>query len=183
MTAERLKRAAPYGLLLAVAGYLYFAAGKIEYFAPAGRIGPDAWPTIIIALFALTCAYGIVQAFIGRARPADADAIIDAPVGDDEEPAEPERKYPLVLLMGIGATVAYVASVKTLGFFLATLVYLFAFMVIGRYRNWMVIALTSVGGPLLLLFFFMKVVYVSLPIGDEPFSAVTLFLMKLMGIR
>jgi len=30
---------------------------------------------------------------------------------------------------------------------------------------------------------FMKVVYVSLPIGEAPFSAITLFLMQVMGIR
>jgi hypothetical protein len=29
----------------------------------------------------------------------------------------------------------------------------------------------------------MKVVYVSLPIGTEPFAQVTLTLMRLMGIR
>jgi putative tricarboxylic transport membrane protein len=34
-----------------------------------------------------------------------------------------------------------------------------------------------------MMFFFMRVVYVSLPIGQEPFSAVTIFLMQLMGIR
>ena len=30
---------------------------------------------------------------------------------------------------------------------------------------------------------FMKVVYVSLPLGVEPFSQVTFLLMRLMGIR
>ncbi len=181
MKAERLKRALPYAVLLAAAAYLWFAAGRIEYFAPAGRIGPDAWPKIIIGLFALTCAWGIWQALSGRIRPAESDDIVDASGGD--EAAEPPEKYPLLLVLGIGATVAYVAFVKTLGFFLATLIYLFAFMIIGRYRNWLVIGLMSVGGSLLLMFFFMKVVYVSLPIGEEPFSAVTLFLMKLMGIK
>ncbi|HSO05831.1 MAG TPA: tripartite tricarboxylate transporter TctB family protein [Pelomicrobium sp.] len=181
MTAERLKRALPYAVLLAVAGYLWYAAGRIEYFAPAGRIGPDAWPRIIILLLALTCAYGVVQALRGRTRPAQADAIVDASAGDEAQ--EPEEKHPLLLLLGIGATIAYVASVKTLGFFIATVIYLFAFMVIGRYRNWLVITIMSLGGSLLLVFFFMKVVYVSLPIGEEPFSAVTLFLMKVMGIK
>jgi putative tricarboxylic transport membrane protein len=182
--AERLKRAAPYAVLLLVAGYLYFDATKIEYYAPAGRIGPDAWPKIILLLFLVACAYGIFQAFAGRVRPAGAAAIVDGPSSEDEdEVSGPEQKYPWLLLMGMGATIAYVASVKTLGFFLATMVYLFAFMVIGRYRNWLVIALMSAGGSLLLLFFFMKVVYISLPIGEPPFEAVTLFLMQVMGIK
>ena len=33
------------------------------------------------------------------------------------------------------------------------------------------------------MFIFMKVVYLSLPIGIAPFDAVSLALMKLMGIR
>jgi hypothetical protein len=33
------------------------------------------------------------------------------------------------------------------------------------------------------MFFFMKLVYVSLPLGQEPFAQVTFFLMRVMGIR
>ncbi|MBI3068559.1 MAG: tripartite tricarboxylate transporter TctB family protein, partial [Betaproteobacteria bacterium] len=46
-----------------------------------------------------------------------------------------------------------------------------------------VIAAVSLLGTLLLMFIFMKLVYVSLPIGVEPFSRVTFLLMQLMGIR
>ncbi len=41
----------------------------------------------------------------------------------------------------------------------------------------------SLVGTLLMLFFFMKVAYISLPIGTAPFSAVSLCLMQVMGIR
>jgi putative tricarboxylic transport membrane protein len=33
------------------------------------------------------------------------------------------------------------------------------------------------------MFIFMKVVYLSLPIGSAPFASVSLLLMRLMGIR
>ena len=42
---------------------------------------------------------------------------------------------------------------------------------------------TSLVGSLLFMFMFMKVVYVSLPLGHEPFSQVSFLLMRLMGIR
>ena len=80
-------------------------------------------------------------------------------------------------------TAGYVIFIQKLGFFIATALYLALFIVLGGYRRWGVVAAVSVAGTLLLLFFFMKVVYVSLPIGQEPFSAVTLFLMQVMGIR
>jgi putative tricarboxylic transport membrane protein len=76
-----------------------------------------------------------------------------------------------------------VVFIQRLGFFVATVLYLALFVVLGGYRRWSVVAAVSVVGTLLLLFFFMKVVYVSLPIGQEPYSAVTLFLMRVMGIR
>ena len=60
-----------------------------------------------------------------------------------------------------------------LGFFLATAVYLAAFMVVGRYRRAGVIAATSVLGSLAFMYVFMKIVYVSLPLGVGPFEQVS----------
>jgi putative tricarboxylic transport membrane protein len=56
-------------------------------------------------------------------------------------------------------------------------------MAIGRYRRMGLAIGVSLAGTLLLFFFFMKVAYVSLPIGRAPFSAVSLFLMQVMGVR
>jgi putative tricarboxylic transport membrane protein len=38
-------------------------------------------------------------------------------------------------------------------------------------------------GSLAFMFVFQKVVYLSLPIGQPPFAALSLALMRLMGIR
>jgi putative tricarboxylic transport membrane protein len=61
--------------------------------------------------------------------------------------------------------------------------YIAALIRSGRYRRWPVIAVVSVVGALAFMFVFMKVVYLSLPIGRPPFDAVSLALMQLMGIR
>jgi putative tricarboxylic transport membrane protein len=87
------------------------------------------------------------------------------------------------LWIGIAITVAYAVLIEKLGFFLCTFVYLAAFMWIGRYRRWGVILVTSLVGSLAFMFMFMKIVYVSLPLGVEPFSQVSFLLMRLMGIK
>jgi putative tricarboxylic transport membrane protein len=99
------------------------------------------------------------------------------------EGEEKQRSYPLLLAGGIVLTIIYVVTISSLGFFLATITYLALFMVIGRYRNWTVIAISSLLGSLALVFIFMKVVYVSLPLGVEPFSAVSLLLLRVMGVH
>jgi putative tricarboxylic transport membrane protein len=119
-----------------------------------------------------------ILAFGARTDPED----LLAEYADDSEEALPES-HPWLLLAGIGATLGYVALVPTLGFFLCTATYLAAFMAIGLYRRWTVLAAVSVIGTLLLMFVFMKLVYVSLPIGAPPFDEITLALMRAMGIR
>ncbi len=44
-------------------------------------------------------------------------------------------------------------------------------------------AVRSVIGSLAFMFMFMKVVYVSLPLGVEPFAQVSFLLMRVMGIK
>jgi hypothetical protein len=46
-----------------------------------------------------------------------------------------------------------------------------------------VIVVVAFAGALAFMAVFMRVVYLSLPIGRPPFSAVSLALMQLMGIR
>ena len=66
---------------------------------------------------------------------------------------------------------------------MATAPYVAAFLVLGGYRRWGVIGATSVVGTLCMLFLFMKVVYVSLPLGEGVFQQVSLALMQIFGIR
>ena len=80
-------------------------------------------------------------------------------------------------------TVGYVLLIERLGFFLCTFIYLAAFMLVGRYRRFGVVLATSLIGSLVFMFVFMKIVYVSPPLGQAPFSEVSFFLMRLMGIR
>ena len=135
----------------------------------------------------LTCAFQIVKILFfddaGEQVPGVLESIIEeAPAGEVVDTA-PESRYPHLIVGGIVLTVAYVLLIERLGFFLCTFAYLAAFAWIGRYRRPLVVLASSLVGSLLFMFVFMKVVYVSLPLGQEPFSQVTFLLMRLMGIR
>ena len=93
------------------------------------------------------------------------------------------QRYPMLLALGIALTIAYIGLLGTLGFFCATVLYIGSLVRTGRYRRWNVIAAVSLLGSLAFMFVFMKVVYLSLPLGRPPFDEVSLWLMKLMGIR
>lgn len=184
---SRLLRALPYAVLAAAAGYLYHGAAGIEFHRRAGTLGPDVWPKALLALLIATCAWQIVAALLSKGDADDAapgQPIIEPPAGlpGAAVPAAAETHRWLVA-GGIALTAAYVGFIETLGFFVATVAYLAAFVAMGGYRRWGVVALVSLGGTLLLLFFFMKVVYVSLPPGTGPFAQFTYLLMQLMGIR
>ena len=49
-------RIAPYAILLAASAYLYYEALHFDYAHTAGRIGPDAWPRMILILLIALCA-------------------------------------------------------------------------------------------------------------------------------
>ena len=185
-----LLRILPYALVGAAAGYLYYVAANIQYHARAGTLGPDFWPKAILLLTIAVCLYEVIKLAIQGPRARDTTGVLEEMVeeGAEQHPDAAaheaiEKNHPFLLVAGMFATLLYVWASQRLGFFLATVIYLVAFMWLGGYRRWRVIAAVSVIGTLILLFIFMKLVYVSLPIGVAPFSEVTLLLMKLMAIR
>jgi putative tricarboxylic transport membrane protein len=70
-----------------------------------------------------------------------------------------------------------------IGFTLSTLLFTGLFIRMGGFRNMAVTAAVSVLGTLLLVFLFMKVVYVSLPLGKGVFGEISIALLPLLGIR
>lgn len=184
---SRVLRALPYGVLAVLGSFLYSVAARIEYQERAGTLGPDVWPKALLALLIIVCLYqaGRILLFGHGGAEGAAERLMEPPAPGEPEaaPAPAPVAHPGMLLGGMALTVLYVGVIETLGFFLATVPYIALFIVIGGYRRWPVVAALSLGGTLILLFLFMKVVYVSLPPGTGPFAEVTFFLMKLLGIR
>ena len=178
----------PYALIGACAGFLYHAATQIDFHRRAGTLGPDVWPRLVLGLMIATCVYEIVRTVLFRGRRSGAAGVLQDMVEQSEARygggyVHVAEKSPLLLAAGIVLTALYVWIIQHLGFVLATAPYIAAFIALGGYRRWGVNAAVSLIGTLAMMFFFMKVVYVSLPIGGEPFAQVTLALMRLMGIR
>ena len=183
----RLRRTVPYAIFFAATVVLFLFANRITFIAPGGRIGPDVWPKAILALSMLACVFQIVKIVFfdetGDQVPGVLESILEEAPAVEAVDVAPGPRYPHLIIGGIVLTVAYVLLIERLGFFLCTFAYLAAFAWIGRYRRPLVVLASSLIGSLLFMFVFMKVVYVSLPLGQEPFSQVTFLLMRLMGIR
>jgi putative tricarboxylic transport membrane protein len=182
----RLARAAPYAVLLALAGALYIVAGQFEYTGPADRIGPGFWPRAILALLAVLCAYEIAKSLrVGISASVDGvlQSLMQEAAETLEGQADGERPSVARLAWGVGATLGYVVLVDVLGFFAATAAFLAAFILVGGYRRPAIAAAIGVAGAGVLTFVFMKIVYVSLPLGLGPFQALSLALLSAFGVR
>jgi putative tricarboxylic transport membrane protein len=185
---ERLRKQVPYVIVLLVSAFLFYRATQIDFAAPSGRIGPDVWPKAILALAMLTCAYEILKGLLFGGDKDEVGGVLesimeDAPANQAQPEEAQAHSHPARLLIGAVMTVAYAALIGTLGFFISTLLFIAGFIWVGGYRRPGVIASASLIGGLAFMFMFMKVVYVSLPLGVGPFGQVSILLMGLMGIR
>lgn len=187
--SKNLTYALPHLLMLAVSVALYAAAMRIDSGGAGGRIGPDFWPRVVIAVMAALCLYEAVKRLVlGRGSEAGlADALTAQPAavaeGAEAPPEEPEREYPRLLLAGTALVIGYVLAVPYAGFFITTAVFLAGFSWLGGFRRpWLNLGI-SLAGALLLVVLFMRVAYISLPLGEGPFRAVSLALITLLGVK
>ncbi len=183
----RLKRVLPHGVMLVGAVLLYWAATRIDAYTGSGgggtRIGPDAWPKAILVIMGLLCAFEVVKRWLA---PADVTA---AAAGDGAAavtmappPAPAPVEHPRKLWGGIALVTAYVLGVAWLGFFVSTALFLAAFPWVGGLRRPALAAALGLGGSFLLVVLFMRVAYISLPLGEGPFRALSLALLRLIGV-
>ena len=77
---------------------------------------------------------------------------------------------------------AYVPVLEYTGFVIATSALMISFQYLGRYRNHLVIWVSSIAGPLLFFLIFRTVAYISLPLGEGPFLDFSVWLMRLLGM-
>ncbi|HEX2115281.1 MAG TPA: tripartite tricarboxylate transporter TctB family protein [Alphaproteobacteria bacterium] len=178
--ANVLARSVPFVAIMSAAAYFYYLADHLEFDPMPGRAGPDLWPKIVLGLMIATCAIGIVKAFLARSSEGANLFKLLAPQAEEEQ--DGRRSWPHLALLGCALFVVYVLALDRVGFPISTAVLIAAFLWIGRYRNGTVIALGSLVGSLGFFFVFRKIVYVSLPLGREPFLAFSVWLMKLMGM-
>lgn len=181
--SAKLARVLPHAVMLAVACLLYWAATRIDA-ETGGRIGPAVWPKAVIVFMGLLCAYEIVKRLLVR-TDFDARGLLSGTTAVPGQPVKREDAVPghhRMLLGGIALVAAYVFTVPWIGFFTATAVFLAVFPWVGGFRRPVVSLVIGLGGALALVVVFMRVAYISLPLGEGPFRAISIGLMRLIGV-
>ena len=178
----RMKKVTPYVALLIGGFVLYGVAGRIDYTPIPDQIGPEVWPKIILILMIVVCLFCIVRHLVMPPPPVVADLSAQLVLPEDASP-EHEEDHPALVLAVVAATCVYLLLLETAGFFLCTLVFTVCLMLCGGVRRPALIAGLALLITTFFTFTFMKIVYVALPIGVEPFSSVSLGVMKLLGIH
>lgn len=173
----KLRQVLPHGVMLVVSVLLYWAATRIDA-STGGRISPAAWPKAIIVFMGLLCAYEIVKRMVMRST-FTATGLVD---GMQEVVAAPTTHNPRMLFAGIALIAAYVVAVPWLGFFAGTALFLGVFPWIGGLRRPVLSAILGLAGSFVLIVVFMRIAYISLPLGVGPFRAVSLALMRAIGV-
>ena len=153
MIRERLT-----GVGVALLGLLIFAVlipwgidrpGNVEHAA----LAPDFWPRIIAVVM---MALGALQAV----RPAPDDE-------DEDGGADTGRWLHRVpgLAVALGALFGFYVLVPSLGMVVPGVAVIFALMVFGGERRWVLAATVAAGVPILLYAFFVYVAGIPIPLG------------------
>lgn len=86
------------------------------------------------------------------------------------------------MALGLAATLTYINLSTVIGFPLANFCFMLAFMLIGGYRKPVRATIIAAIGTLVILLLFVRLVYVSMPLGAGPFQNLTLLIYSLLGI-
>jgi hypothetical protein len=176
--AARLRSIVPYAVMLGAAAWLYGVAARIDV-DTGGRISPAAWPKAILAILALLCVYEIVRRLVTGREQSTRGLVAGLEAGPEATKA---AEHPERLWGGIALVAAYVFGVQWLGFFLSTALFLGIFPWVGGVRRPILAATLGLAGALTLVVVFMRVAYISLPLGEGPFRALSIALLRLLGV-
>lgn len=161
--------------LVLAAGAVFLWVGLADLpFAPSRRrIGPDAWPKLVLALLLAGCAWRFAEAvFLNR---ADAGEPREGGAGSRATAA---RAWATVLVL-----LLYVALLPFLGFPVASGLLMAAVMALAGLRRWRLLVTTAVLASLGFFLVFQKLAYLPLPLGSGPFRDLTLGLAAAFGVR
>ena len=122
--------------------------GNVEHTA----LAPDFWPQIIAVIM---MALGVLQAL----RPAP---------DDDDEGGEDSRRWlhrVPGLAVALGALFGFYVLIPPLGMVVPGVAVIFALMVFGGERRWLLAATVAAGVPILLYAFFVHIAGIPIPLG------------------
>lgn len=166
MNAPLRRAAVPLlGVILAL-GLLGSSRGLDTVSAP-GQLGPAFWPRLVLIGLAMACA----AKALGDARREVRGGHVTRP---------PLSRA--LLVAGIAAIVLYVVLTPLLGFPLATALFVVAFMLLCGARSPWSLGANAVLGTVMLLYLFVKLVYLPLPKGAGSLESMTLAIYRALRI-
>ncbi|HEV8436909.1 MAG TPA: tripartite tricarboxylate transporter TctB family protein [Methylomirabilota bacterium] len=171
MTLARRAAAPLAGVLLSAA--LLLGTRGLDQVARGGQLGPGFWPRLVLIGLGLACLGKLIAEW--RRPPA--------PVSLDRR--EPGARSPLSrrrLAAAIAAIVLYVVATPVVGFALATAAFIAVFMSLCGTRSVTALGANAMVGTVLLLYLFIKLVYLPLPKGEGPFEALSLLVYRALRI-
>ncbi len=159
-------------LIVLAALYFYVLAGNIDPPPSPDQLGAAFWPKMILLLLMASC--GIKAGEILKARGKEKDG------ASQSIPRPQVDTLKLVLMIVLVAAVVYLMDL--LGFPLANFLFLILFMRVAGLRKKGLLFLISIGGTILLLYLFVRIVYLPLPKGQLFFDDLTVLLYRVLHI-
>jgi putative tricarboxylic transport membrane protein len=160
-------------LFVAALGLLLVLNGQRHFRSPPDELGPRFWPRLCLAVMLALTALDAALAFrAARLPPGAADQAVVT--------RAPESMG--LLSAGIALVIAYAVATVLIGFPLGTVIFLAAFSYVGGYRHMPSLLVIAFGTAVVLLYIFVYLVYISLPLGMGPFLDMNVALYRLLGI-
>lgn len=182
-----MRKSVPYFIVLAISVALFIEGGQISSVMGGGDLlGPAFWPRLILLLAICVCVFELIFRLFFNMEGVEgllAQVTHDMEQAAEETPEEITQANPLLLVAGVAMTLMYLWLMPTLGFTIATMIYMGSFIWLSGYQRKGIVITVSLLGTVILVFLFMKVVYVSLPLGTGFFRAVSTALLPLLGIH
>lgn len=147
---------------------LFVAAGRLPVVPVPGQLGPDFWPRLVLVGLMGSCVLKFLEVARGRRATAERSPVLLLSL--------PKLAGGIALILG------YPALVPFFGFPLTNFLFLLAFMRLAGTRRPFPLVAISVLGTVVLLYLFVKVVYLPLPKGAGVLEDLTIFLYRLLKI-
>lgn len=159
-------------LIFGIALSFYFLAGILDEGPIPGQLGAYFWPRVILILLMVSCGIKGLEILSEKKGKERADEAASA--------LPPMHVPKLIALMAM--VIGVVLAMDKIGFLLSNFFFLLFFLFLTGLRRKLSLLMISAGGTLVLLYLFVKVVYLPLPKGMGFFEDITLFLYRLLGI-
>ena len=159
-------------LIFLLAIFFYILAGKLDENPLEGQLGAFFWPKAILILLMLSCGVKVMESFkdIGK-------GVADIGLAGPPVQVETVRLVAMIVML-----LAAVVCMEMIGFPLCNFLFLLLFMRIAGLKKKSHLLIISLLGTILLLYIFVKIVYLPLPKGQWFFTDFTIFLYRVLHI-